>query len=63
VPSEQNASLTRVIPGDPNASLLVRKLEDGAPPVGVRMPFGGPYLPQGTVNVIRQWIHVGAPTS
>ena len=27
------------------------------------MPFGGPYLPQSTINVIRQWITNGAQKS
>ncbi len=62
VPSAQDASLTRVIPGDANASLIIQKLE-GTQTVGARMPFGGPYLPQATINVVRQWIVVGAPTN
>ncbi len=63
VASSQNPSFTRVIAGDPNASLIIRKLEEATPPVGIRMPFGGPYLPQSTINVIRQWIQLGAPAT
>jgi len=63
VASFQNPSLTRVIAGNPNDSLIIRKLEQATPPVGVRMPFGGPYLSQGTINVIRQWIQLGAPAT
>ena len=60
VPSPQNPALTRVIPGDPDNSFLIRKLE-GTQTVGARMPDGGPYLQQSTVDVIRQWIANGAP--
>lgn len=60
VTSPQDPTLTRVIPGNPNDSLIVRKLE-GTQTVGVRMPQGGPYLPQSTIDVIRQWILNGAP--
>ena len=51
---------TRVLPGDPNNSFLIRKLE-GTQTVGARMPDGGPYLQQSTIDVIRQWIANGAP--
>jgi hypothetical protein len=52
---------TRVIPGDPDRSYLVKKLE-GAPDIaGVRMPRGtGPFLTQGQMLVIRRWIQQGA---
>ena len=50
----------RVIPGDPNNSYLVHKLEGRADIVGSRMPFGGPFLPQADVDVIRMWIARGA---
>jgi hypothetical protein len=59
VASPQNTSLIRVVPGDPNASLLIQKLE-GTQTVGDRMPQFGPYLPQTTIDVIRQWIASGA---
>jgi len=60
VPSPRDASLIRVVPGDPDASFLIQKL-DGTQTLGVRMPDGGPYLTTATVNVIRQWIQDGAP--
>ena len=60
VASSQDATLVRVIPGNPGGSLLIQKLE-GTQTVGFRMPAGGPYLPQSTIDVIRQWIQDGAP--
>jgi hypothetical protein len=60
VPSSRSDSLIRVVPGDPNASFLIQKLE-GTQPLGDRMPLFGPYLPQSTIDVIRQWIQDGAP--
>ena len=60
VPSAEMPNLNRVSPGDPDGSYLVQKLEGAAGIAGVRMPFGGPYLPQATIDVIRQWITNGA---
>lgn len=57
--SPQDSSLIRVVPGNANASFIIQKLE-GTQTVGARMPFGGPYLPQSTIDVIRQWIASGA---
>ena len=55
---------TRVIPGDPDHSYIVKKLE-GAPDIaGVRMPRGnGPFLTEGQMLVIRRWIELGAPNN
>ena len=50
----------RVIPGDPDGSFIIHKLE-GTQNIGDRMPDGGPYLPQSTIDVIRVWIANGAP--
>jgi predicted small lipoprotein YifL len=60
VASPRDANLIRVVPGDPDASFLIQKL-DGTQTLGVRMPDGGPYLTTATINVIRQWIQDGAP--
>lgn len=60
VPGTQDAALIRVIPGNPNASFLIHKLE-GTQAVGVRMPAFSPPLAQVTIDVIRQWIQNGAP--
>ena len=61
VPSTEVPSLDRVNPGNPDNSYIVLKLEGAPGIVGVQMPFGGPYLPQSTIDVIRQWITNGAP--
>ena len=50
----------RVIPANPGGSLIIQKLE-GTQTVGFQMPSGGPYLPQSTIDVVRQWIQDGAP--
>jgi hypothetical protein len=63
VPSTEQPNVLRVKPGDPDNSYMVQKIE-GAPSIsGVRMPFGGPYLPQSTIDVIRTWITNGAQPS
>ena len=63
VQSAEVPSLLRVMPGDPDESYIVLKLQGSAGIVGGRMPLGGPYLPQPTIDVIRQWITNGAPNS
>ncbi len=62
VASSEVPNLQRVRPGDPGASYLLQKIE-GSAAVGQRMPLGGPYLPQATIEVIRQWIANGAQRS
>lgn len=60
IASSQDMTLIRVIPMDPDQSLLIQKLE-GTASVGGPMPDDGPpYLQQATINVIRQWILDGA---
>jgi hypothetical protein len=63
VASAEQPSSDRVSAGDPDSSYLVLKLQGSAGIVGARMPFGGPYLPQATIDVIRQWIADGAQPS
>ncbi len=60
VASAEVPSLQRVAAGNPDQSYLVQKLE-GRAAVGERMPFGGPYLDDATIAVIRSWIAAGAP--
>jgi hypothetical protein len=60
VASPRDATLIRVVPGNPDASFLIQKLE-GTQTLGERMPQFGPYLPQATIDVIRRWIADGAP--
>jgi mono/diheme cytochrome c family protein len=59
-PSARNPGATLVVPGDPDASYLVHKLEGAADIVGARMPLGGPYLTDGQISIIRTWIARGA---
>lgn len=60
-PSARKAGATFVIPGDPDNSYLVHKLEGRSDVVGVRMPLGGPpYLTDGQMLVVRRWIQSGA---
>lgn len=60
VNSQQVPALRRVAPGDANNSYLIQKLE-GTAAGGARMPQGGPFLDQTTIDVIRSWIDNGAP--
>jgi hypothetical protein len=54
----------RVIPGDPDNSYIIHKLEGNPDIVGVRMPRGnGPYLTDGQILVIKRWIANGAPNN
>ena len=56
---EQPAVL-RVAPSNPDGSYLVRKLEGASGISGARMPFGGPFLDQATIDQVRSWIGAGA---
>ncbi len=60
VASVEQSNLKRVAPNDPTNSYVVQKLE-GAPTItGARMPFGGPYLDQATIDEVKAWISAGA---
>jgi hypothetical protein len=48
-----------VIPGDGAGSNIIKKLSSN-PPFGDRMPQGGAYLPDSTIQVIKNWIDQGA---
>lgn len=61
VASPQDANRIRVIPFNPDGSFVIQKLEGAPGLLGDRMPQFGPYLPQSTIDVIRQWIQNGAP--
>ena len=62
-PSVGRTGATLVIPGDPENSYLVKKLE-GRDIAGLRMPRNdGPFLTEGQMLVIRQWIRDGAPNN
>jgi hypothetical protein len=62
VASGEVPSLLRVNPGNPDTSYIVQKLQ-GNNAVGARMPFGGPYLPQDRIDLVRRWIAAGAPAA
>ena len=63
-PAREKPGSMRVIPGDPDNSYLIQKLEGTAGIVGRRMPFTGPpYLTDGQILVIRRWITLGAPNN
>jgi len=61
VSSTEQPAVLRVAPGDPDSSYVIRKLTNTGGISGQQMPLGGPYLPQATIDVIRQWITAGAP--
>ena len=59
VASTQVPALFRVLPGDPDSSYLVDKIE-GTQAVGARMPFGAPPLDATSLQLVRKWIEAGA---
>jgi hypothetical protein len=61
VPSAEVPTTLRVKPGDPTDSYIIQKLQNSPGIVGMQMPYGGPYLPQSTIDVVAQWISNGAP--
>ena len=62
VSSSRKPGAIRVIPGDPENSYLVHKIEGLSDIVGVRMPFSGPpYLTDGQILILKRWIANGAP--
>ncbi len=60
IASFQEPTIFRVAVGDADNSYLIHKLE-GTSAQGSRMPQGGPFLDQATIDVIRLWIDIGAP--
>jgi hypothetical protein len=61
VASVEKPTVQRVAPSNSAGSYVVQKLQGDPGISGSRMPFGGPFLDQQTINVIRQWIDAGAP--
>lgn len=52
---------TRVVPGNPRASLMFLKIDLTDPaPCGAKMPFGLPPLAQSEIDMIGAWITAGA---
>lgn len=60
IASSEVATILRIAVGDADSSYLIQKLE-GTASVGARMPFGGPFLDQADIEVVRLWIDSGAP--
>lgn len=61
VASRGRPDLKLVVPGDPNASYLIHKVEGRPGIAGSRMPRAGPpYLTDGQILVLRRWIELGA---
>ena len=64
VASRQKPGAILVVPGDPDGSYLVQKLEGQSDIIQLRMPRNGPpYLTPGQMTVIRRWIANGAPNN
>ena len=59
VTSLEVSSAKRVNPGDPSTSYIINKLE-GTQTSGSRMPLGGPFLDQATIDTVKAWISAGA---
>ena len=60
-PSDEDSSLTYVVPNHPEQSLLFQKINCDFPPVGSRMPLIGGALSPDQQALIYDWIAEGAP--
>ena len=58
--SQQLGTAVRVVPGDPDRSYLVKKLEGSKGIVGEVMPRLAPQRPQAEIDAVRLWITRGA---
>ena len=61
VASARKPGAIRVVPGDPENSYFIHKVEGRSDIVGVQMPIGGPYLTDGQILILKRWIAIGAP--
>jgi hypothetical protein len=62
VPSTQRPTMMRVVPGNPDASYIIHKIEPRTDRrLLLRMPFLPPYLGDGQITILRRWIEIGAP--
>jgi hypothetical protein len=62
IASRGQPTAVRIVPGNPDASYLVQKVEGAPGIVGRRMPFSGePFLTDGQLLILRRWIALGAP--
>jgi hypothetical protein len=61
VASARKPGAIRVIPGDPENSYIVHKIEGRTGIVGLRMPVSGPpFLTDGQILILKRWIALGA---
>ncbi len=60
IPSIEAPTILRIAVNDADNSYLIHKLE-GTSADNLRMPLGGPFLDQATIDIIRRWIDTGAP--
>lgn len=60
VPSVERPDLSRVEPGDPDKSYLVKKLRGDPDITGLRMPDGGS-LTSAQIQLVVDWVRRGAP--
>jgi hypothetical protein len=60
VASVQQSSVLRVKPNDADNSYIIHKLEGASDITGQRMPRGGPFLDQATIDKVKAWINAGA---
>ena len=62
VPSSRRPGSIRVVPGDPDNSYIIHKVEGAVDIVGRRMPLSGPpFLTDGQILIVKRWIAIGAP--
>jgi hypothetical protein len=60
VTSIENPALKRILPGDPDNSYLVLKIQ-GSPGIsGQQMPLTGGPLSQAQIDEVRAWVAAGA---
>jgi mono/diheme cytochrome c family protein len=60
VASSEQPALQRVKASDAANSYLIHKLEGASTITGSRMPLGGPFLDQATIDQVKEWINSGA---
>jgi hypothetical protein len=60
-PSAAAVGEVLVVPGDPDASYLLKKLEGADDVVGDPMPPSGELLDAARIDLVRRWIEAGAP--
>lgn len=63
-PAQENPGLSRITPGDPERSYLLKKIRGDSDISGARMPQDGPpYLSSAQIDGIAAWIRAGAPNN